>query len=430
MNGHGCPPSWSATTAARNQAPWHSARHDSCAEASDHDGKSRARTATGRLLFSLGVLSLGFFFLAAPLKLYAQLDDGGSRIELAPETKPASPLPAPPSTPAENRPLREAINGPMTGPAARPPLSPPIAGPPIAGPPIAGPSTTAPNAGGAIGALGDSPRRLDGAANAANRLSADEVRVRIAWGGGTARQWRGRIYIQGAQIIDHRVLGLSPHSPGSLRVGANEVSIHQRFAQSYDGVDLTLRGDLHSKLRIDLRDITPERSPTSGGEAAEEPTTKTLEVELNDVVRSFRNVRLDGNGNQLLVRRRPGDWLRLGLDPAKTIFKPGETLAFSPQVLHSAFQPGATCRLRAQLSQPRGGREIWADERGFVADDDGSGDVQRPFEITLPTNEGVYDLHFTATDQADCWRAFLAREEGAPDAPVGDHARRGRDPRR
>lgn len=244
------------------------------------------------------------------------------------------------------------------------------------------------------------PRRVDPiapAAAAVDLLRGDEVRIRIAWGGGAARQWAGKVVIQGAQITSHRALGLAAHSPGSLRVGANEVAIQQRFPQSYDGVDLTLRGDLQSTLRVELKDITPLQ-PTTGAEAKDEsPRQTTLEVKLSEVVKSFRNELLDDVGNQLLVRRQPGDWLRLALPPDQVIFAPGEQLTFSPTIHHASFDANTTCRLRASLRKARGGREVWEDERGFVTDEQGDAAVQRPFELTLPLVEGVYDLQFAAS---------------------------------
>ena len=240
-------------------------------------------------------------------------------------------------------------------------------------------------------------------------LRGDEVRVRIAWGGGAARQWMGRILIHGAQITNHRVLGLAAHSPGSLRVGANEVSIQQRFPQSYDGVDLTLRGDLHSSLRVELKDIAPRNPKPGEPEEDAAPKTTVVEVELSEVVNSFRNEKLDEEGNQLLVRRQPGDWLRLGLPaPQPSIYSPGQQLTFTPAVHHSGFEPKTTCRLRASLRKAGGGREVWDAERGFVTDEQGSAVANRPFELTLPTEEGVYDLQLVATEKrivgAPFWR--------------------------
>ena len=51
------------------------------------------------------------------------------------------------------------------------------------------------------------------------RATAADVQVRIAWGGGEARMWSGRVRVVNGQILARRALGLSPDSPGSLTTG-------------------------------------------------------------------------------------------------------------------------------------------------------------------------------------------------------------------
>ena len=235
-------------------------------------------------------------------------------------------------------------------------------------------------------AAGEAPRAF---------LADNEVRIRIAWGGGDSKRWSGRIVIQGAQIVNYRSIGLASNSPGSLRVSANAVQIHQQTAQSYDGVDLTLRGDLGSKLRIELTDLEP---PLPAKKDEGEPIkTPPVEVELRKVVQSFVNQRLDNAGNRLLVRRQPGDWLRLNMPQLSAFYAPGAKLSFTPAVHYSSFDRGTSCRLRAELRKARGDRAIWSDERGFTADANGSAVISRAFELELPEEEGVYDLQLTAS---------------------------------
>ncbi|MCA9177180.1 MAG: family 10 glycosylhydrolase [Planctomycetales bacterium] len=251
---------------------------------------------------------------------------------------------------------------------------------------------------------------------------AEEATVRIAWGGGAAKMWKGQISVTGGAIASHRSLGLSPASPGALEVTANAVLIQQRTPQAYDGIDLTIRptaGGDPGKVFLDIElALAAAPQPASPNAAAQPAPTQIasqpaplpvqLRVTLAEVMNANPSLTLDEDGNKLLVRRGPGDWLRLQADdPTATaldapergplIFAPETRLRLTPSIVHSVFANGASCRLKAQLRVARGGGEVWSDELAFVPDEHQSAKLARPIEFVLPRREGVYDLVFHAT---------------------------------
>src|SRR5262245_51074388 len=70
-----------------------------------------------------------------------------------------------------------------------------------------------------------------------------ELRLRLSWGGGEARQWRGAISIDEGEIVDWTPLGLEPDSPGSQYLAKGALLIEQRNRQSYDACEIVVRAD-------------------------------------------------------------------------------------------------------------------------------------------------------------------------------------------
>ena len=94
------------------------------------------------------------------------------------------------------------------------------------------------------------------------------------------------------------------------------LEIAARGPRAYDGVDLKLVAPLDARLQISL---WPDDS---------QPPEKPVEVPLADLVSDYHNSVLDDRDNRLLVRRAPGDQLRVRLEAQRTslVFAPGETM--------------------------------------------------------------------------------------------------------
>ena len=71
-----------------------------------------------------------------------------------------------------------------------------------------------------------------------------DLRLRIAWGGGAERLWRGTISLSEGSLSEPQPLGVEADEPGSMWLDGNPRSDHvtlvvqQRSPRGYDGVDV------------------------------------------------------------------------------------------------------------------------------------------------------------------------------------------------
>ena len=107
---------------------------------------------------------------------------------------------------------------------------------------------------------------------------------------------------------------------------------------------------------------------------------------------------LDGRGNRLLVRRTPGDQLRVRLAGDSLVFSPGEKLRLEVEPCLLPAPADAKLTLRAQLFPAGQDRELWSAERELRAAPPESVSL----EIPLNQREGVYDVLLTAM-HASSW---------------------------
>src|SRR6476469_6331934 len=80
-----------------------------------------------------------------------------------------------------------------------------------------------------------------------------DVRIRIAWGGGEARAWRGTIQLSEGTLSDIQPLGLEADEPGSmLLIDDKSLHVFPRTPRSYDGLDLRVQAPQEAKLLVQL----------------------------------------------------------------------------------------------------------------------------------------------------------------------------------
>jgi hypothetical protein len=209
----------------------------------------------------------------------------------------------------------------------------------------------------------------------AGGVSASEMRVRIAWGGGAARLWRGQVSARDGALSNPRPLGIEADEPGSMWIENGRLAVRQRSPRTYDGVDLVVDGSPEGTIVVDLT------ADAEGG-------SKTIEIPLKDILGGFFNVALDERGNRLLVRRAPDDMLRVALKHRSLVFSPGETLRFDLQPFLLPVESGAKLRLHVALCPARSSQALWTKEQ-FL---DAGQASPLPQEIVLPREEGVYDI--------------------------------------
>jgi hypothetical protein len=211
--------------------------------------------------------------------------------------------------------------------------------------------------------------------------------IRVCWGGGSERQWRGTVSISSGSLSIVRPLGIIADSPGSIWSSSErQIEIRERSPRSYDGVDIAIAAPLDARLSISL---APDADPR--------PTTS--DVALSEVVAKMHRRQLDGGGNQLLVRRSPGDSIRLTTDNDPLIFAPGELwkLTLKPRLL--PVSAGTTVYFKARLVAPRGSAESWSQELTAKSTETETEPASLPLDVKLPDAEGVYDLVIEASER-------------------------------
>jgi hypothetical protein len=219
--------------------------------------------------------------------------------------------------------------------------------------------------------------------SAAATTLADEMRLRIAWGGGSDRTWRGTVSVGDGSLSDPQPLGMEADEPGSMwlagdRPGHTVLLFQQRSPRSYDGVDVSVSAPDGAKLLVRL----------SG---ADDPDHEVkVEVPLSGLSGEFINKEIDGRGNRLLVMRTPGDVLRVRFSRESLVFAPGEIFKCELEPRGLPLPKGGAARVKIQLLG--GGKELWSQQHELQAD---RADPI-PLEIPLPKAEGVYDVAVTA----------------------------------
>ncbi len=68
--------------------------------------------------------------------------------------------------------------------------------------------------------------------------AAEDMRLRIAWGGQQSAQWEGRIWIDGGKLRQVQNLGIEFDTPGSILASGDEVSIKPRRPRTYQAFDV------------------------------------------------------------------------------------------------------------------------------------------------------------------------------------------------
>ncbi len=243
---------------------------------------------------------------------------------------------------------------------------------------------------------------------------ADEaVMVRVAWGGGSEKTWEGSIAVSRGTISQPQPLGIEADEPGSMWLADGRLFVRQRSPRAYDGVDIIVTAPADARLIVQLtatheptRYADPLRRPVSTQEPSPAPPDDSqrgpqIEIPLADISAEFRNLQLDNRENHLLVRRAPGDSLLVRMSYPSMVFSPGETMRFDviPHLLPVAADTRVQIEARLLDAQQR---QLWSSEQDVRA---GNGEPI-PLKLTLPEDEGVYDIVIAAQQNAGWQRAL------------------------
>lgn len=219
-----------------------------------------------------------------------------------------------------------------------------------------------------------------------------DVRVWVAWGGGAARRWSGEIRVENDRtqpvlascIREFEPVGLSPDEAGSMYLDGNAIVVVPATPRTYDAVRLRVTAARTAELSVYL-------VPDGQSDAAQR-----VSVPLGRLLTEPYTSVLDERGNRLLVRREPGDELQVRFDRDSLVFNAGEKFDFrvTPNSV-SGVEADDPLVCTVRLRPARGGADLWEESRETRVGADGKPQELGPFSLTLPGQEGVYDLHFT-----------------------------------
>ncbi len=212
--------------------------------------------------------------------------------------------------------------------------------------------------------------------------TADEgtVKLRVAWGGGESRAWQGTIRLSEGRVIAYTPLGLEADTPGSIWLtDEGELRILTRSPHNYDGVDLTLDCPTSARLLVEMRSPSGKALPT-------------LELPVSQVAATLQQLPLDEAGNRVVAQRQPGDLLPVKFERDSLVFATGEKFEFAVAPRSIDLQPNTTYTLSVTLAEGRTTTAISSQEHEFKTDAGAVATGEVPLSISLPPEEGVYDV--------------------------------------
>jgi len=204
--------------------------------------------------------------------------------------------------------------------------------------------------------------------------------LRIAWGGGSEQIWKGRIWVQPGALSDLQPLGLEADEPGSFWVEQGQLHIANRSVRSFDGVDVWVEAPLEARLWIDLK--AADATEKSGGESG------AWNVPLSRLASEDFSAELGSSGSRILIRRSPGDSLRVVLPGDCAVFSPGQMVPVQIQPYQLPVSPETPVEMEMQLTRSGSSEVLWSVRKEFTAGEK----VPIRAEVPLESQEGVYEL--------------------------------------
>jgi uncharacterized lipoprotein YddW (UPF0748 family) len=162
--------------------------------------------------------------------------------------------------------------------------------------------------------------------------------------------------------------------------GERRLRLWERSPSAYDGVDFSLVAPRNAVLTVRL---FPRDDPR--GEVRRE-------IPLSDLLSNFQNVPLDDRQNRLLVRRAPGDRIRVRFNRDSLVFSPSERFELEAIPHATGFAPKTALTGTATLTPVEGPASLWSQTQELTVGEDGSTPPLGPLSIPLPQTEGVYNV--------------------------------------
>ena len=211
-------------------------------------------------------------------------------------------------------------------------------------------------------------------ADQVHAADARDLRVHIAWGGGDARQWSGRVYLTKGQLQDLALLGSEPEQAGAIQIAGQQVVIRQRKPQRYDGLEVTCVS-ANGELRVEL---------LSHGEVQ----AHVVSVPIAELADESITQAIDDEGNRIVIRRLPSDRIRVRMPHEHLVFAPGNRFRLEFDATDLGVTEGTALRCHMQIRSHDRRGNFWTDERRQRADSDGSWPNSESLELNLADRRG------------------------------------------
>ncbi|MBI1247747.1 family 10 glycosylhydrolase [bacterium] len=220
--------------------------------------------------------------------------------------------------------------------------------------------------------------------------------LRIAWGGSTERRWHGNISLTAGKIQLVNLLGMEADEARAVLSAQGQIEINHLTPRIYDGFDIEIDAPADAQLTIQLTSNPNER-------------IAPISIPVQQLIHQPYQAALDQQGSRILVQRAPGDIVRVELNRDHLVFAPDESLRTTISGYKTYFPPGTSVQLVAKLQPARGGRSLWEKSFNPIVDNDGNLALEKPIDIQIPKEEGVYELVITMTEQRLTSLVFAAK---------------------
>ena len=211
----------------------------------------------------------------------------------------------------------------------------------------------------------------------------NDIRLRITWGEGGQRQWGGRFQLSNGRFSEIQHLGFEANAATPIVNDGTALQLWQPSPVAFDGIDVRVKASADATLTILLEPDGQREAETS------------FELRLADFTKQLgyqTETKLDEQGNRLIVRRAPGDHLRVTSPRDTSVFAPQDVWKVSVQPHRLGISPGTKLVCALEIVSTRGRNEHWSEQHSLVTDQNGSTPVIGPLQIPLPDTEGSYEL--------------------------------------
>ncbi|MEZ6098720.1 MAG: hypothetical protein R3E01_07100 [Pirellulaceae bacterium] len=195
------------------------------------------------------------------------------------------------------------------------------------------------------------------------------------------------------EVLEVQSLRVEQQAPGSRYVRDGQVPLELIGPLRYEAVELLVRGEPNSKLEVTLTD------PPAGVV----PLPITVPLSKLTVGQSAN---LDDDGNRVVIRRAPGDTLRVDPRRPSLVFSGGEVWEPNIEAVLFDWPDAREIKLKLSLISSAGGSSVWSEERSWNARRDLSQPAGQSFSIPMPVREGAYDLQVELRHEASLRSPF------------------------